>query len=128
MPREAVSQALLDELEQLREREGEARRREALLASAEEVGKLGSWEFRGDQLIWSDNLYRLYGYEPGSVTPAPEVVFDLTHPDDRLRVVRAVELLRERGEFAAPLDYRIQLPGRGVRHLRATMAVLEKRG
>jgi DNA-binding CsgD family transcriptional regulator len=125
---EAMSEALLHEVERLREREGEARRREALLASAEEVGQMGSWEFRGDQLIWSDNLYRLYGYEPGSVTPAPEIVFDLTHPDDRARVVRAVDLLLETGEFASPLEYRIRLPGRGVRHLRATLAVLEKQG
>lgn len=123
-----MSDALLREVGELRVREGEARRREALLASAEEVGEIGSWEFRGDQLIWSDNLYRLYGYEPGTVTPAPQVVFDLTHPDDRARVVRAVERLRETGEFAGPLEYKIRLPGRGVRHLRATMAVLEKQG
>ena len=55
-----------------------------MFASAEVVGQFGVWEWRpkDGQLLWSDNLYRIYGYEPGEVTPSPEVVYALVHPDD----------------------------------------------
>jgi PAS domain S-box-containing protein len=126
---DTLSDALLGQVANLRTASAELARREALLASAEEAGRMGSWELRGSgELIWSDNLYRLYGYEPGEVTPSPELVFDLTHPDDRTRVEEFVRRLRECGEFDAPLEYRIRLRGRGIRHLRATLAVLEERG
>jgi DNA-binding CsgD family transcriptional regulator len=126
--RETGPEDLLREIRRLREVEAEAARRSALYASAEEIGQIGSWEFRGDELIWSENLYRLFGYEPGEVTPSPELVFAHTHADDRARVERTVRTLRETGEFPPALEYRIRVPGRGVRHLRATLAVLERRG
>jgi DNA-binding CsgD family transcriptional regulator len=120
--------ALRRELLQLRKQQADAARREALLASAETAGRLGTWELRpGGQLTWSDNLYRLYGYEPGDVAPSPDVVFALTHPRDRPRVERTVKILLETGAVAGPLEYRVCLPGLGVRHLRATLALTERR-
>ena len=46
------------------------RRRELLFASAEVVGQFGVWDWRprDGQLLWSDNLYRIYGYEPQALT------------------------------------------------------------
>jgi PAS domain S-box-containing protein len=126
---DTLSDELLRQVANLRTTSAELARREALLASAEEAGQMGSWELRrSGELVWSDNLYRLYGYEPGEVTPSPQIVFDLTHPDDRTRVEEFVRRLMDRGEFAAPLEYRIRLRGRGIRYLRATLAVVEERG
>jgi DNA-binding CsgD family transcriptional regulator len=98
----------------------------SLLQAGERVAKLGSWEWRpqSGQLIWSDNLYRLYGIEPGQVVPRPEVVFGLTHDDDRERVVGYVESLREVPDLP-PLEYRIRLPALGVRYLRSTTTSFE---
>jgi DNA-binding CsgD family transcriptional regulator/PAS domain-containing protein len=103
-------------------------RREALFNSAEVVAHMGSWELAAEsgELLWSDNLYRIYGYEPGAVTSAPELVFEVTHPDDEERVRSTVARLADTGVMA-PLDYRIVLPGRGVRYVRATLAVTETR-
>jgi hypothetical protein len=40
--------------------------RQVLLERAEQVGGIGSWHWQidSDELLWSDNLYRLYGLSP----------------------------------------------------------------
>ena len=76
--------------------------------------------------MWSDRNFRMFGLEPGEITPTPEYVFEHTHPDDRERVQRQVEDLRRTGELE-PLEYRIVLPGQVIRHLRAVIAVAEER-
>jgi PAS domain S-box-containing protein len=106
----------------------DADRRQAFLESAEIVGQIGSWEWipATDALTWSDNLYRIFGYEPREIEPTLELVLDQIHPDDRERVQRSVETLREAGE-PDPIDYRVVIPGRSVRHLRSKLAVVEER-
>jgi PAS domain S-box-containing protein len=106
-----------------------AERRQALLACAEHVAQMGSWEYvpSEGELIWSDNLFRIFGLEPGEVTPTSEYVFEHTHPDDRERVETAVRGLEQRGELES-LDYRISRPDGQRRHIRATLAVIERRG
>jgi PAS domain S-box-containing protein len=60
---------------------------EALLAQAEQLAKLGSWEWdleTGD-IIWSDNSYRLRGFEPREVALTEEFCSGLLTPADRER-------------------------------------------
>jgi PAS domain S-box-containing protein len=108
--------------------QADAERRQALLEAAEEIAEAGSWEWTpaGAELLWSDNLFRIFGLSPGEITPTPEYVFAQTHPDDRDRVVAQVDDLRRHGTLH-PLDYRIVRPDGVVRHLRATLAVVEER-
>jgi diguanylate cyclase (GGDEF)-like protein len=55
------------------------------LAEAQRVAKLGSWEndLRTGQVTWSDQLYRLFGFEPGATEPSMSHLVDRCHPDDR---------------------------------------------
>jgi PAS domain-containing protein len=39
----------------------------------------GKWD-------WDDDVFRIHGYEPGSVEPTTELVLESKHPDDRARV------------------------------------------
>jgi PAS domain S-box-containing protein len=100
----------------------------ALLEAAEELAQIGSWEWIPDmsELVWSDNLYRIFDLEPGEVEPSPEYVFERTHPDDRDRVARQVAQLEETGALP-PLEYRIVRADGVVKHLRATLTVAEWR-
>lgn len=47
--------------------------------------RVGTFEFdvTTDILTWSDALFDIYGYEPGSVVPTTELLIDACHPDDR---------------------------------------------
>jgi PAS domain S-box-containing protein len=59
-------------------------RREGMLSQAESISGLGSWEWdtSDDTLHWSDQMFRIYGVDPGSFTPTPEEVAAFDHPDD----------------------------------------------
>jgi PAS domain S-box-containing protein len=102
----------------------------ALLESAERVAQAGSWQWTPEtgELIWSDNLFRLFGLEPGSVTPSPDLVLEMTHSDDRERQTREVERLRRRAIAHHQLDYRIVRTDGSPRHLRSTLAEITERG
>jgi PAS domain S-box-containing protein len=55
------------------------------LAGAQARAHLGSWvETLADRkLVWSDELYRLWGLEPRSIEPNRDVFLGGVHPDDR---------------------------------------------
>src|ERR1700733_10928545 len=97
-----------------------------LLEAGEQVAKLGSWEWLPgpDTLVWSDNLYRIFGVEPGELVPSLEFALEQIHPLDRERVAKYVELARANPDPPS-LDYRILQAGRGVRYLRSTMTTIE---
>lgn len=59
--------------------------REALMADAERISHVGSWVWnvRDHAVHWSDNLYRLFGFEPKSFSPTVATFFEMVHPDDR---------------------------------------------
>jgi DNA-binding CsgD family transcriptional regulator len=100
-----------------------------LLERAEEAAQAGSWEWdvETDELLWSDNLYRLFGLEPGEITPTVDYVVERTHVDDRERVVRVLEHARLDRQIA-PLEYRILRTDDALRHLRvlALQPVIER--
>jgi hypothetical protein len=54
------------------------------------------WEWlpETDEQRYSENLFGLFGLEPGSIIPTREWMLERTHPDDRERVARFVELTR----------------------------------
>ena len=94
--------------------------------AVERVGGLGSWVWnpQRDELLWSDNLYRIYGLEPtGEALPRRQATL-LTHPDDRERIRQYVALSRAASGMP-PVEYRLRLPRIGVRHLRSTLVKVE---
>jgi len=56
-----------------------------LLAWAEQLMQIGSWEYvpSEGELLWSDNIYRILGLEPGAIEPSTAYFVAQTHPDDR---------------------------------------------
>ena len=102
------SQALQEELEQTTEELADANedltRNRDFLTQAQSSAQLGSWEWdiRSNRIIWSDQMFRVYGHEPGSF----EVSFDnfkaFVHPDDREMVQRTVS---DSLETKAPFSY-----------------------
>jgi PAS domain-containing protein len=54
---------------------------------------LGSWEWEAisDRVTWSDELYRLYGLEPGSAPASFEAFLSWVLPADRERIRKTVE-------------------------------------
>src|SRR5262245_14169795 len=73
------------------------------LEAAEAIAHIGSWEWTvaTGEMTWSDELYRIHGFEPGSVAITLERFLAHTHPDDRERVQREIQsVLRHAGPFS----------------------------
>ncbi|MBI5388531.1 MAG: PAS domain S-box protein [Verrucomicrobia bacterium] len=90
---------------------------EANLAASQRIAHLGSWE-RGlnnladphaNPLRWSDEVFRIFGYEPGQIEVSVQNFFRAVHPDDRHAIQAAVcEAVQEHKPYR--LDHRIVLP------------------
>jgi PAS domain S-box-containing protein len=73
--------------------------REAELARAQEIAHLGSWEWdpvTGTER-WSDECYRIFGHEPGSLSSTNETFRSFVHPDDLARVVSTDQIALDLG-------------------------------
>lgn len=100
----------LDITERVRSEE-RLRLSERRLAEAQQVARMGSWEYdlRTDQITWSTELYRLYGIGPPGEPISLEQLLSVLVPDDAARVRREVaDALCERRPV--DLEYRIQAP------------------
>lgn len=60
----------------------------ARVDSAQHLASMGDydWHIASDTNQWSDELYRIYGYEPQSFNPSYERFLANIHPDDRERI------------------------------------------
>lgn len=93
---------------------------EALLEDIGRLSDLGSWEWHisEDRTVWSDSLYRIFGFEPGEFAPTYERWLERLHPDERDDVNDMVMAAYEaRGSYV--FDHRILWPDGTVRLLHA---------
>src|SRR5271170_3378416 len=95
------------------------RESEAYLAEAQRLSRTGSWAWNpatGENRYWSDECFRLLGFDPADGMPPFETFIQRIHPDDRPIVAEELErATRERGEYE--VDYRIIHPGGEVRDI-----------
>ena len=102
-----------------------ADRRGRLLSIAEEIAQLGSWQMdvRTGKAVWSDELYRLHGLEPGAEEPGVEMLLAFVHPDDRDRLAGLLDDVVARPQSlpddGVTLEYRIVLRDGSVREMHA---------
>ncbi|MDQ3897503.1 MAG: PAS domain S-box protein [Actinomycetota bacterium] len=94
------------------------RRSERRLAHAQEVAHVGSWEWdvATDTVVWSDELYKIYGLEPASFPASYAGFLDRVHPDDRADVEEEIGAAFV-GGGVFEFDHRIVRPDGGVRTL-----------
>jgi PAS domain S-box-containing protein len=97
------------------------RESEAYLAEAQRLSHTGSWAWSpatGENRYWSDECFRLLGFDPTDGMPPFESFMQRIHPEDLPIVAQKLErAVRERGEYEA--DYRIMHPGGDIRNIHA---------
>lgn len=110
---------LLASLERQKQVEARLVRSEMYLAEAQRLSHTGSfgWKVARDQLYWSQETFRIFGYEQ-TITPTLSLVFERVHPDDRGFVQEAFEAAgADRRDFDH--EYRLLMTGGEVRYVRA---------
>jgi PAS domain S-box-containing protein len=103
----------------LRESEEALRRSEAYLTSTQKLTLTGSWALDGTtrmSLYWSEETFRMWGFDPRQGLPTWEEIMQRIHPQDLHMYKEAAErAILKREDF--DLEYRIVLPDATVKHL-----------
>ncbi|HET7185000.1 MAG TPA: PAS domain S-box protein [Terriglobales bacterium] len=93
-------------------------RNEAWLNNAVRMARLGAWDWNvlDNTQTWSDQQFRNFGLEPGSVAPTHELFLRAVHDLDRGRVEATIRKALA-GENSYSFESRIVRPGGEARHL-----------
>jgi PAS domain S-box-containing protein len=71
-----------------------------ILQHAERSANIGNWQWNleTNSLDWSDNLYKIFGYERNEMQPSFENLLTLIHPDDKEKVLQSNKAAMENRE------------------------------
>jgi PAS domain S-box-containing protein len=110
------------EIDEAKKAEGRLRHSEAHLTEAQKLSHTGSWVYDAitmRYLYWSDECYRIWGFDPLLGLPSRESLWQRIHPDDRGRVWETLqEVLRQKNNLVT--EFRILLPDGTIKYLEAT--------
>ena len=90
----------------------------ALLAKAEKIAKIGSWEYnhQSDRRSWSEELFNILGFDKNEPIPSCQEILERVHPEDLLLVKKTLRAGHKKGQ-AWELNYRLLLPGRTIKYV-----------
>src|SRR5580704_538218 len=99
--------------------EEKLQRSEAYLAEAQRLSQTGSWarvSATGEMRYWSEECYRVLGFDPRDGQPRFETFLQRVHSDDRAKV-REITAAAGRDKIDYETDYRIVHPGGEIRDI-----------
>jgi diguanylate cyclase (GGDEF)-like protein/PAS domain S-box-containing protein len=92
LPEGPFLQAVIRDITERQKAERALQRSQNELAAAQGIAHVGSWvwDLQNKTLSWSDEVFRIFGLEPGPNPPDYEGFLGYVHPADRERVERAL--------------------------------------
>src|SRR6266481_5909752 len=113
--------ALSEDITHRKRAEEALQRSEAYLAEAQKLTHTGSWVWnvRTDALFWSQEVFRIYDYDPEKMARPTWDFFERVHPEDRPKMERRKKRMAStQKEWAdSEIDFRIVLPDGTIKHL-----------
>jgi PAS domain S-box-containing protein len=102
----------------------------ARLAHAQQVVGVGSFEvdLRTGEVFWSEEQFRVFGLEPGSVDVTRETILTFLHPVDRERVDALWSQVIQSQRSEATVDFRIQRADGAERIVQARTRTVDRDG
>ncbi|MDH5592754.1 MAG: PAS domain-containing protein, partial [Gammaproteobacteria bacterium] len=87
------------------------------LIEAQSLAHIGNWQadLITGGLEWSDEIFQIFGYQPGSIEPSIEVFHEAVHPDDREKVRQSERQAEITGHH--DVIHRIIRPDGSIRHV-----------
>jgi signal transduction histidine kinase len=107
-----------NDLRAIAERKDGLRRSETFLAEAQRLSLTGSfsWRVSTDEITWSDELYRIFEFDPGMPVTF-ELIETRVHSEDLPLLGAALERARDTGaDFEH--EHRLQMPDGSIKYLR----------
>jgi PAS domain S-box-containing protein len=97
------------------------RQSEAYLAEAQKLTHTGSWAWNhvtGQGHYWSEEMFRIFGFDPRQGLPTREAFLQRLHPEDRGMLSATVEsAVASKADYV--VEHRIVLPDGTLKHVRS---------
>src|SRR5258707_3976432 len=116
--------ALSEDITQRKRAEDALQRSEAYLAEAQKLTRTGSWAAHVHQMenlywtnvYWSEELFRIFGFDPNHTPPSEVEIVGRLHPEDVLHNKPLVDQAI-RGSSDFEVDYRLLLPNGAAKYI-----------
>ncbi|GAB4375662.1 MAG: hypothetical protein Kow00121_21680 [Elainellaceae cyanobacterium] len=115
-----VWHGVVQDVTDLKLAEDALRQSEAALRRAQQVAHIGSWEvdIRTGEVTWSEESFRIFGWDFNQPEPSLSQFYELVHPDDRATLQQSVEQIIVNGGLYK-IEFRVTLPNGLLRHVEA---------
>src|SRR6266404_2861886 len=121
--------ALMDVTER-KEAEEKLRHSEAFLTDGQRISHTGSWSWNvsNGKVTWSEEHFRIFGFDPETTEPSFQLFLETLHPEDRSFIERSLDqAIKEKRGFN--IEFRIALADGSIKHVQGVgRAVLGESG
>ena len=107
-----------NDITERKQAEEKLRRSEAFLAEGQRISHTGSWSWNvsSGKVTWSEEHFRIFGFDPEKTEATFQLFLETVHPDDRSFIERSLdEAIKEKRGF--DLEFRIALADGSIKHV-----------
>src|SRR5437762_3510504 len=107
-----------NDISEQKEAEERLRRSQAFLAEGQRISRTGSWSWNvsNGEVSWSEEHFRIFGFDPEKTEPSFQLFLETVHPEDRSIIERGLdEAVRERSSF--DIEFRLALADGSIKHV-----------
>src|SRR5436190_6036706 len=113
-----ANEELQSEIIERKSAEEKIRRGKAFLAEGQRISRTGTWSWNvaSGKATWSEEHYRIFGFDPEKTKASFQLFMETVHPEDRSFIKQGLdEAIRERSGF--DLEFRLALPDGAIKHV-----------
>src|SRR5438876_6895039 len=114
----AANQELEKEIAERKRAEEKLRGSEAFLTEGQRISHTGSWSWQvpSGKVAWSEEHFRIFGFDPAKTEPSFQLFLETVHPEDRSFIERSLdEAVGEKSGF--DIEFRISLADGSIKHV-----------
>jgi PAS domain S-box-containing protein len=97
------------------------------LREGQRLARMGSWAFNDSGLYWSDELYQIFGLDPGNGAPTVEQHLAIIHPKDRASMAETIQTMFQQ-HCSCDITKRIVRPDGQLRYVRCVAIPVIEQG
>src|SRR5256884_9971153 len=113
-----ANEELQTEIIERKSAEEKLRGSKAFLTEGQRISHTGSWSWNvaSGKVAWSEEHFRIFGFDPAKTEPSFQLFLETVHPEDRSFIERSLdEAVRELSGF--DIEFRIALADGSVKHV-----------